>query len=229
MPETTSNVEFAHRIHEHGHSAGGPHAPGRRWLEILEAIVLAAVAVLTAWSGYQAARWDAKSAASYAKASATNVQAQEQLTLAGQEHLYDITTFDSWFQARVHGDDKLTALLERRFRPEFATAFQAWLKLEPLNRPDAPPGPSFMPEYRSARREQARARGDEAHRLYQEGVEAREKGDAYVRITVILATVLLLTALSQRFLIQGARIGLLVVACLMLFYALWSIVSSPRA
>ena len=229
MPETTSNVEFAHRIHEHGHSGGGGHSPRGQWLEILEAVVLASVAVLTAWSGYQAARWDAKSAAYYASSSLKTVQAQAQVALAGQEHLYDITTFGSWIDARAHGDAKTAALFERRFRPEYAAAFQAWMKLHPLNNPQAPPGPTFMPEYRSAKRDQAKQLAEEAHRLYEEGVAARERGDEYVRITVILATVLLLTALSQRFQIQGARIGLLAVACVMLGVALWWIATSPRA
>jgi hypothetical protein len=233
MPETTSNVEFAHRIHEHGHSGGGSHSHRGQWLEILEAVVLAAVAVLTAWSGYQAARWDAKSAASYAGSSAKNVQAQAQAALAGQEHLYDITTFASWITARTRGEEKVAAIFERRFRPEYVTAFQAWMKLDPLNNPQAPPGPTFMPEYKLAKREQAKTLADEAHRLYEEGVEARERGDEYVRITVILATVLatvlLLTALSQRFKIEGARVGLLAVAYLMLAVALVWIATSPRA
>ncbi len=94
MPESTSNVEFAHRIHEQGHHGGGPHGRAE-WLEVLEAVVLAAVAVLTAWSGYQAAKWDARSAAAYARASSITAEAQEQQTLAGQEHLYDISTFNS--------------------------------------------------------------------------------------------------------------------------------------
>jgi hypothetical protein len=229
MPETTSNVEFAHRIHEHGHSGGTSHPPRGQWVEIFEAVVLASVAVLTAWSGYQAARWDAKSAASYALASTTNVQAQEQQTLAGQDHLYDITTLGSWLEAHARGEEKLAAMFERRFRPEFAAAFQAWMKLDPLNNSSAPVGPSFMPEFKSSRRDQAKTLAEEAHRLYEGGVAARERGDAYVRITVILATVLLLTALSQRFRIEGARIGLLAVAYVMLAFALWWIVTSPRA
>jgi hypothetical protein len=229
MPETTSNVEFAHRIHEHGHSGGGGHSPQRQWLEILEAIVLAAVAVLTAWSGYQAARWDAKSAASYAMAAAKNVEAQAQQTLAGQERLYDITTFGSWLEARAHGDEKLAAMFERRFRPEYEVAFQAWMKFDPLNNPKAPPGPSFMSEYKSAKSARADELSTHAREQYETGVSTREKGDAYVRITVVLATVLLLTALSQRFKIEGARIGLLAVASVMLVFALWLIATSPRA
>lgn len=66
MKEVTSNIELAHRIHEQGHGSGS-HPDREEWLEIIEAVVLAAVAVLTAWSGYQAARWDAKSSESYAR------------------------------------------------------------------------------------------------------------------------------------------------------------------
>jgi hypothetical protein len=228
MAETTSNVEFAHRIHEHGHSGGG-HEHRSEWLEILEAIVLAAVAVLTAWSGYQAARWDAKSAAAYARASSTMVQAQEQLTLSGQDHLYDITTFDSWLEAKVGGDQALAAMFERRFRPEYAVAFAAWMKLDPLNDPKAPPGPGFMAEYRSERAVRAKELAEQASRHYEQGVSTRETGDEYVRITVVLATVLLLTALSQRFKIRGPRIGLLAVAFVMLAAALFWIATFPRA
>jgi hypothetical protein len=136
MPETTSNVEFAHRIHEQGHTGGGAHAREQH-LEILEAVVLAAVAVLTAWSGYQAARWDARSAASYALASATMVQAQEERTLAGQEQLYDITTFDSWLEAGCAAK-KVAGMFERRFR-QYAVAFAAWLKTDPFEDSKAPP------------------------------------------------------------------------------------------
>jgi hypothetical protein len=190
MAETTSNVEFARRIHEHGHSTGG-HGDRSEWIEILEAIVLAAVAVLTAWSGYQAARWDGKSAASYARASATNVEAQEQLTLAGQEHLYDITTFDSWLGATLRGEHELASRFERRFRPEYAVAFAAWMKTDPFNDPKAPPGPGFMPEYTNTKLARAKELSREAGARYEEGVSTRETGDRYIRITVVLATVLL--------------------------------------
>jgi hypothetical protein len=229
MPETTSNIELAHKIHEQGHHGGGSHPHRQEWLEILEAVVLAAVAVLTAWSGYQAAKWDAESAKAYARASATTVEAQEQQTLAGQDHLYDITTFDSWLEAKLRGEHEIAAHFERRFRPEYAVAYAAWLKTDPLHDPKAPPGPSFMPEYRSARREKSRELGEQARDDFERGVATRETGDDYVRITVILATVLLLTALSQRFRIHAARVGLLAVASVMLVAAMYFIVSFPRA
>ena len=123
MTETSSNVEFAQRIHEHGHSGTGPHSPRTERLEILEALVLSAVAVLTAWSSYQAASWDGKSAESYVQSAGATTRAQEQQTLAGQERLYDITTFNGWLEARVNGKAELAAAFERRFRPEYAVAF----------------------------------------------------------------------------------------------------------
>jgi hypothetical protein len=229
MPETTSNIEFAHKIHESGHHGGGSHPHGQEWLEILEAVVLAAVAVLTAWSGYQAARWDARSSAAYAQASSTTVQAQEQQTLAGQDHLYDIITFDSWLEARHRGDESLAAAFEGRFRPAYVVAFTAWLKTDPFHDPKAPPGPSFMPEYKSARLERARELNAEARTHFERGVASRETGDEYVRITVVLATVLLLTALAQRFKIRAARIGLLTVGSTMLVFAMYLIARFPRA
>ena len=229
MAETTSNIEFAHRIHESGHHGGGAHSHGQEWLEILEAVVLAAVAVLTAWSGYQAAKWDAQSAAAYAQASAVTVQAQEQQTLAGQEHLYDIITFDSWLEARHRGDESLAAAFERRFRPPYAIAYVAWMKTDPLHNPKAAPGPSFMPEYKSARLDRAKELGAEARADFERGVATRETGDEYVRITVFLATVLLLTALAQRFKIRTARMGLLGVASVMLVFAVYWILTFPRA
>jgi hypothetical protein len=229
MAETGSNIEFAHKIHEQGHHGGGSHPHGHEWIEILEAIVLAAVAVLTAWSGYQAAKWDARSAAAYAMASQTTTQAQEQQTLAGQDHLYDIIALNTWITATRGGDKAFAALIERRFRPEYEVAFQAWIKTDPLNNPNAPLGPAFMPEYKSAKLEKSKALNEESSRQFQDGVNSRETGDRYVRITVLLATVLLLTALAQRFKIHAARVGLLAVASVMLVRAVYLILSFPRA
>jgi len=53
-----SNVEreFTHRIFEQGHDHPSMADSRMRWVEIIEAIVLATVAVTTAWSGYQASK-----------------------------------------------------------------------------------------------------------------------------------------------------------------------------
>jgi hypothetical protein len=103
MSEITSNVEFAHKVSERGHHHSPVLSSRMRWVEIFEALVLAIVAVTTAWSGYQAARWEALSAKNYAMATRTTVRAQEGITLAGQNRLYDIITFNGWIVAESSG------------------------------------------------------------------------------------------------------------------------------
>jgi hypothetical protein len=229
MPEATSNVEFAHKIHEQGHHHQPPNDHGRAWIEILEAVVLAVVAVATAWSGYQAARWDALSAEHYNLAARTSVLAQAKATLAGQDRLYDNTTFNGWVAAKTAGNDKLAAYYQRRFRPEYATAFAAWQKLDPFNNLSAPPGPIFMAEYRNANLQESVRLAEEEDRSFEEGVSTRETGDNYVRITVFLATVLLLTALSQRFKVFGPRVAVVAVAFVLLVISTYWILTFPRA
>jgi len=228
MPEDL-NVEIAGGIAE----AGSPHerAEKLRWerfVEISEAIVLAFVAVSTAWSGYQAARWDGRQAERYGTASAVRIQADEQLTLGGQQKLLDVSTFNTWIQAKEEGNDALAALYVRRFSPAFKTAFDAWIASHPFSNPDAPPGPSFMPQYTNPQIEQGDALNEEATGIFEEGTQARETSDDYIRTTVVLATVLFLMALSQRFRIRGVRIAVLIISGLLMAYGLGTILSFKR-
>jgi hypothetical protein len=228
MSEAASNVEFAHKIHELGHHHPVLTDSRARWVEIVEAVVLATVAVATAWSGYQASKWDALSAQYYNLASRTTVLAQEKATLAGQDRLYDITTFDAWVTAKVDHREKLATFYERRFRPEYAIAFSAWWKLDPVNNPLAPPGPTFMAEYKNAKSQESATLGEEAKGHFERGVSTRETGDKYVKVTVLLATVLLLTALSQRFELFGPRVAVVAVAFVLLGISAYWMLTLPR-
>ena len=124
------------------------------WIEIIEALILALVAVATAWSGYQAAAWAGKRSQEYAKADRLRVTAQGLPTLAGQERIYDSDTFNSWLAAKLDGKAEAAEFFERRFRDEYRPAFAAWMKADPFNNTQAPPGPIFMTEYRNAKHEQ---------------------------------------------------------------------------
>ena len=230
MSENTSNVEFAHRIdetHEHHHTQTA--SPWARWVSVTEAVVLSIVAVATAWSGYQAARWDAASTREYSKATSTTVRSQVNATLAGQDRLYDIVTFNGWIAARTAHKNELAKIYERRFRPEYAKALTAWQKLDPFNNPSAPPGPVFMPEYANAHSEESARLAETAKGYFDAGVSKRETGAAYVRFTVLLATVVLLTALSQRFELLGARVAVLSVAFLLLLMSGYWLLELRRA
>jgi hypothetical protein len=228
MPEAGGvNIEIAHHLNE----AEEHHGPKKRWhevLEVVEAIVLALVAICTAWSGYQAAKWDGLQDELYEKSTRLRIVAQGLATRGGQEQIYDASTVVEWIKAKSAGNEKLAHLFERRFRPEFREAFDAWVKTDPMNNPNAPPGPLVMKEYHNAHSEEAVKRGDEATDLFEHGTAARATSDKYVRVTVLLATVLLLVAISQRFKSHGVRLGLAIVAFLLICFPLVRLLLLPR-
>jgi hypothetical protein len=228
VPES-SNIEIAQTLSEHSEQpSGGSTKPvWENVLEIVEAVLLAVVAVATAWSGYHAAKWDGRQAELYGEASTMRIEADEFVTLGGQQRLLDVSTFNTWIQARNEGHDELADLYVRRFSPEFKVAFDAWLKTNPFSNPSAPPGPSFMPEYKNPQIEKGVTANHDASRVFDEGTAARHHSDEYIRTTVVLATVLFLLAISQRFK-RAVRFSLLVPAGGLMIYALVAIFSFPR-
>jgi hypothetical protein len=222
MPES-ANVEIAHNLHEHGE---GSHT--RPWVEIAEAVLLAVVAIATAWSGYQSALWDGHEAKLYGEASKLRFEANALEARAGQEQVYDAGTLNSWLQAKLTGQERTAAAFEKRFRPEVRPAFYAWLKTDPLHNPSAPLGPIYMPQYRNADLARAAALNAQASATFKRGTDARDNGDHYVRTTVLLATVLFLIALSQRFRVHSVRMSVLALALVLLAFALGFVISYPR-
>ena len=197
-------------------------------LEIIEALILALVAVATAWSGYQAAQWAGKRAEEYAKANRLRVTAEGLATLAGQERIYDSDTFNSWLAAKLDGKVQTAEFFERRFREEYRPAFAAWMKTDPFNNAQAPPGPIFMSDYHNAKHEQFLSLNKQSADVTDQGTKSGETGDQYVRITVLLATVLLITAIGQRFHFRTVRVVFMILAFLLLCLPLWQLLVLPR-
>jgi hypothetical protein len=197
-------------------------------IEIIEAVILALVAVATAWSGYQAAKWAGNRAEQYAEASRVRVTAEGLATVAGQERSFDSDTFNSWLTAKLDGKEQAAEFFERRFRDEYRPAFAAWMKTDPFNNAQAPPGPIFMPEYHNAKHEQFLRLNKQAAEMAEQGTKSGETGDNYVRITVLLATVLLITAIGQRFHFKAVRVVFMILAFLLLCLPLARLLMLPR-
>ena len=197
-------------------------------IEIIEAAILALVAVATAWSGYQAAKWAGNRAEQYAEASRLRVTAEGLATLAGQERIYDSDTFNSWLAAKLDGKSQTAEFFERRFRDEYRPAFAAWMKTDPFNNAQAPPGPIFMPDYHNANHEQFLRLNKQAVEMADQGTKSGETGDNYVRITVLLATVLLITAIGQRFHFKAVRVVFMFLAFILLCLPLVRLLMLPR-
>jgi hypothetical protein len=228
MSETTSNVEMAYKISENGNREARHGSRVSEAIEIIEAVVLAVVAVATAWSGYQSALWNGQQVEFYGESSKLRITADADATLAGQQRLHDSMMFNAWIQARSSENDKLTRLFEARFRDEFRVAFDAWMKLDPLNTPRGPPSPIFMPEYKNKLADQATSQNEQAIAMFDKGTRARHRADAYVRITVYLATVLLVTAIGQRFHFRVVRVGTLAAAIVLLAIGLYFVFTLPK-
>jgi hypothetical protein len=221
------NVEVAHKLSEREKAA----REKRRWeevLEILEVLLLAAAAIATAWSGYQAAKGDGQQSILYADASVDRVQANTAATLGQQRLAADGAMFSAWLQARAANDPQLQAILVRRFSPEYRAAFTAWLATEPFTNPDAPPGPGYLPEYHNPGMEQAEKLNEHAAALEREGTEARHTAEEYVRATVLFALVLFLVAVGQRFRLRGVRIATIALALGLFAYGLHDLGTLPR-
>ncbi len=229
MPEGFGAGEVAHHLgHEHGHD-DGKRGWSEQTVEILEALLLAIVAVATAWSGYQAARFDGRQAHLYGLSSKYRLLGSQAAARGGQLQIYDSTTFSFWLQAETTGNAKTAAAFEKRFRVEFRPAFAAWEKTHPFTNPKAPPGPLVMPQYHNAQLAASAEWEDKASAAFEEGTAARETGDKYLRNTVLLATVLFLTALSQRFKVRNVRVGLMGVSAVLLVIAMYFVFTYPTA
>jgi hypothetical protein len=197
--------------------------------EIVEVVILAFVAIATAWSGYQATQWGGRQATLYGQASTTRFAADASSTLGGQILVADATFFTAWLQARSAGAAGLEADLVRRFSPEYRTAFEAWLRTHPFSDPTAPPGPAAMPGFSQPDLVQADQLNAQASDLFAQGTSARETANKYVRDTVLFASVLFLAGLAQRFKDRRVKTAAIVVALSLLTFTLVTVATLPRA
>jgi len=230
MPEGLSPSEVGKEIGGHARHADA-EAPGGhrhdRILSILEALLLSLVAVLAAYSGYAAAKWGTESSVSLAKASALRTKANRADLEALQIRTLDSVSFNAWFSAFSTGNLNAQRLAVKRLRPGYRPAFHAWLATDPAHNPNAPPGPSYMPQYVIPQAHAAAAYDKAADASFAKGTKAGATGDKYVRDTVFLATVLFLVGISGHFPLRQARYGLIAVGVLLLVFSIVQLAELP--
>jgi hypothetical protein len=229
VAEGLSASEVGKEIGEHGkHAAHGEDDDRRdRLLSVTEALLLSLVAVLAAYSGYAAAKWSTESSVSLAKASAARTRANRADLEGLQIRALDSVSFNAWFSAFIAGNANAERLAERRLRPGYRPAFYAWLATDPAHNLDAPPGPSYMPQYVIPQEAAASADDSQADTAFAKGTHAGATGDDYVRDTVFLATVLFLVGISSHFPVRQARYGLIAVGALILVFAVIQVLGLP--
>ncbi|HVM65982.1 MAG TPA: hypothetical protein VMU14_14040 [Acidimicrobiales bacterium] len=232
MPEGgLTATEVGKEIAEHQRH-DGDHADeptGRdRWITIVEAALLAVVALLAAWSGYASAKWATESRLDLSRASAARTKASAAQLQSDETLNFDASTFSDWFAAELAGNQQGATVAERRFRPEFHVAWLAWMATDPFHNTNAPPGPTFMPEYKQPDLDRANQLDATADALYDQGSVDGTRSDDYVRTTVYLATVLFLVGISGHFALRSARLGLISVAVLIVVFAVFELITLPK-
>jgi hypothetical protein len=228
VPEGLSASEVGKEIAEHKKRAEHDETDSdERWLSIVEAVVLSAVALLAAYSGFAAAKWSTESSVSLAKASAARTKANRADLEALATRTLDSVSFNAWFAAFVAGNKRAEQLAVNRLRPGYRPAFEAWLATDPAHNPHAPPGPSYMPQYVIPQQTQANKLDVQADEEFTTGSDAGGTADKYVRDTVFLATVLFLIGISGHVKLRQARYGLVAVGVILLAFSVVQLIGLP--
>jgi hypothetical protein len=167
-------------------------------LDLLAAALLALATVATAWSGYQASRWNGEQAKAFSRASALRIESAKADDLANSQTQIDVATFMQWVDAYAQDDQELAAFYRARFRAEFKPAADAWIASRPLGNPDAPLTPFAMPEYRLDAREEGERLDAEAEAMSARARTNVQRATNYVLAVVLFAAALFFAGLSAR-------------------------------
>jgi hypothetical protein len=178
-------------------------------VETVAAVLLALATVATAWSGYQASRWNGEQAKAFSRATATRIESTRASDLADAQTQVDVATFIQWVDAYAQEETDLVDFYYERFRPEFTPAMDAWIATRPLQNPDAPLTPFAMPEYQLAAREEAQQLEAEADALSAQARANVQRATNYVLAVVLFATVLFFAGMAARFRTRRVRVALL--------------------
>jgi hypothetical protein len=195
--------------------------------ENFAALLLAIAALATAWSGYQASTWGGIQAAQYTMSSVLRGKAGRASDEAARNRFLDMALFTRWFEANADGRTRLSALYEVHFRPEFRVAFDAWRTT--TGGETMASLPFERPEYHLQRARDAEHYDSAAARALDLGQRANDISDAYVFVTVILATVLFFAGAVRPLVAPRTRGIVLLMATLLCLWGLIRLVTEPVA
>jgi hypothetical protein len=232
MPEGLSPIEVGKELDKHtkeAHEQAASTVAQRhsRTVQICEAVLLSLVTIAAAWSGYAAAKWGTESRIEIARSSTLRNLATRADLSALSTRNFDSSTFEAWFTAFTLGNPEKQAIAERRFRPEFKVAFDAWMATDPMHNPRAAPGPTYVPQYKLADQARADALDSAAVAALNAGDRAGRVGDDYIRITVFLAAILFLVGIGSTFKLHAIRYALVILGAMLLVLATVLLVLQP--
>jgi hypothetical protein len=195
---------------------------GRDWVEVGATVLLALAAVATAWSSYQATRWNGEQARTSGSVNKTRIEAARASDLANAQQQVDVATFMQWVDSYARDEARLVDFYRERFREEFKPAFEAWIATKPLQTESAPLTPFAMPQYRLAARAEAARLDRMAEELSAEVRRDIQRASNYVLGVVLFAVALFFAGISTKLTSPGLRTAMVAIGSLLfLGTAIW--------
>ena len=204
-----------------------PGGTGRDWVEIVATALLAVATVATAWSAYQANRWNGEQAKATSRANAARIESTRASGVANRQIQIDVALFTQFIDAFAREETELADFYRARFRDEFKPAFEAWAATRPRTNPKAPLTPFELPQYRlaaNAEAEQLQASAEE------NAAEARtniQRSSNYVLAVVLFASALFFAGISTKVTSPWARVAVVGLGCALFLGTLVWVATSP--
>lgn len=201
----------------------------RNWVELAATILLAFAAVATAWSSYQATRWNGEQAKTSSRVNKIRIEAARAAGRANAETQVDIATFIQWVDAYAQDQTELESFYRTRFREEFKPAFDAWIATRPLENTDAAPTPFALPQYELASAAEAARLDAQAEALSATVRRDIQRASNYVLAVVLFAVALFFAGMSTKLAAAGLRTAMLAVGWFLFVGAALWVATSPMS
>jgi hypothetical protein len=173
--------------------------------ELLVTLLLVVAAVGTSWSSYQAARLHGEQATATGRTNAIRIDAARAAALGQDQTQVDVATFIAWADADRQRDEELADFYVARFRPEFRTAFDAWIATDPFVNPEAAPTPFATDAYKVAAKTTAAELDVAATASAAEVSTNIQHASNYVLSVVLYSIVLFFAGMSIK--VESRRVG----------------------
>jgi len=193
-----------------------------RHFELAATVLLAIAAVATAWASYQSARWHGDQARAQSASIAARVESTRAANVANRQGQIDVALFTQWVDAYARNETELANFYDKRFRPEFKPAFEAWVATRPRKNPSAPLSPFAMPQYKLAATTAADRLEVKAAAASKRAGAFIQRADDYSLAVVLFASSLFFAGISTRLRSSATRMVVLGLGCtLFLASVIW--------
>jgi hypothetical protein len=199
----------------------------RDWVEVIATVLLSVATVATAWSAYQANRWNGEQAKATSRGNAARIESTRASGVANRQVQIDVALFTQFIDAFAREETELANFYLKRFRAEFKPAFDAWAAAKPRTNPDAPLSPFELPQYRLAANEEAEELEATADSFAAEARRNIQRSSNYVLGVVLFASALFFAGISTKLGARRARAVVLGLGCVLFLGTLLWIATSP--